>query len=817
MIDRTDAGSAVKDAPDDFSLDTRLPVIPVGGTVIFPYVVIPLALTDGALVRAVQAAVGGEGLLVLLSLRPGRLPHEDPSAGAGSPFYDVGTLGRVVQLLPANDESTRALVQAVTRVDVATPLREDGVWTVQASARPDQPVGGPRSAELRATVVEAFEALLALAPDVPADTREAIAGVSDCGQLADLAAANLTLPADEKQALLEERDVLRRLEGVLEGLRREKHVRQLGTDLQEKVKGEVDRTQREYWLREQLKAIRSELGEGEESDLAELRRKLELAAMPAPARQQAEREVRRLERTPPQAPDYHIIRDYLQWLAEMPWSREEAAPVELERARRVLDRDHYDLTAVKERIVEYLAVHKLNPGPHGPILCLVGPPGVGKTSLGRSIADALGRRFARISLGGVADEAEIRGHRRTYVGAMPGRIVQAIREAGARDAVVLLDEVDKLTRDIRGDPAAALLEVLDPAQNHTFTDHYLDVEFDLSRVLFIGTANELSPVAPALVDRLEVLELPGYTDPEKLEIARRFLIPRQRSEAGLAEDQVVIADAAVRALITDHTREAGVRELERQLARILRKVALRVVEGRARLPVTVEPANLDDFVGKARFAEELAGRAHEVGTATALAYTAAGGQILFVEAVSMPGSGEVKLTGHLGDVMRESAHAAMSYLRAHAEQLHIPPERFRDKDVHIHVPAGATPKDGPSAGVAMAVALASLFTGRPVRCDVAMTGEITLRGHVLAVGGIKEKILAACRAGIRSVLLPRRNEADLAELPDEVRRDLVFELVDDVNDAFERALVERRTTPRDGRAAASGTAGRRHGQWYDPR
>ncbi|MBX6365919.1 MAG: endopeptidase La, partial [Gemmatimonadetes bacterium] len=446
-----------------------------------------------------------------------------------------------------------------------------------------------------------------------------------------------------------------------------------------------------------------------------------------------------------------------------------------------------------------------------PILCLVGPPGVGKTSLGRSIAEALGRRFGRISLGGISDEAEIRGHRRTYVGALPGRIIQAVRRVGVRNPVLLLDEIDKLGKDFRGDPAAALLEVLDPAQNHTFSDNYLEVEFDLSRVVFLATANSTAGIPPALCDRLESLELPGYSEQEKLEIARRFLIPRQRAEAGLEEGHVQLHGDALRMLVNEYTQEAGVRELERQIARIMRKVALRVVEAGATDPVAIDAANLAEVAGKPRFTEELAGRTDEVGTATALAYTTAGGQILFVEAVGMPGSGEIHLTGHLGDVMRESAKAALSFLRSHAEELRIPPERFRDSDVHIHVPAGATPKDGPSAGVAMAVALASLFTGRAVKCSVAMTGEITLRGHVLPVGGVKEKLLAAARAGVQAVLLPRRNEADLTELPDEVRESLEFVLMDDVTDAFDRVLVERRSREREAPVRRSSHAAAAHG------
>ncbi|HET9984940.1 MAG TPA: endopeptidase La [Longimicrobiales bacterium] len=791
-------------------LPERIPVIPVNGTVIFPYVVLPLALTDPTLVRQLRDAAGEGGVVALLTLRPGRLPGE--SAPEDSPFYSVGTLGTILHLLDGGEEaSVRALIQGAGRIRVDRLEREGDAWFAGVSRIADEGADGTGVEELRQAVAASFLEVLSRSQGVGPEAREALGQITDAGQLADMAAANLSVGPAEKQSLLEEPNVERRLRRVLELLEREARVREYGDELQSKVKDEVDRSQREFWLREQLKTIRRELGDEEESDVEELRRRLEEAGLPDTAREQAERELRRLQQTQSQAPEYHVVRSYLEWMASLPWSKEEEQPIDIERARGILDRDHYDLRPIKERIVEYLAVRKLNAGRHAPILCLVGPPGVGKTSLGRSIAEALGRRFGRISLGGISDEAEIRGHRRTYVGALPGRIIQAVRRAGVRNPVLLLDEIDKLGKDFRGDPAAALLEVLDPAQNHTFSDNYLEVEFDLSRTVFLATANSTAGIPPALCDRLETLDLPGYTEQEKLEIARRYLIPRQRGEAGLEEGHLRLDDDALRVLVNEYTHEAGVRELERQIARIMRKVALRVVEAGATDPVAIDVENLGDFAGKPRFTEELAGRDDEIGTATALAYTTAGGQILFVEAVGMPGSGEIHLTGHLGDVMRESAKAALSFLRSHAEELRIPPERFRDRDVHIHVPAGATPKDGPSAGVAMAVALASLFTGRAVKCSVAMTGEITLRGHVLPVGGVKEKLLAAARAGVQAVLLPRRNEADLAELPDEVRESLEFLLMDDVSDAFDRVLVERRARERDGSVRLSSRAATAHG------
>lgn len=812
---------------EDGRIPERLPVLPLVGAVVFPHVLVPLAVTEPPMVKVVASAAMGHGRVALVTVRPGRDASgatgaeppgtgprgvEPPSAGpvgvappaaeprsaeprsaeppgAEPPFYAVGTLGLILQHVTMPDASLRVLIQGRARVRLWDYRQEDGIWTAAAEemvAAEDDPL---RVQALQRIVVGQFEEIAALLPQGSDEIKQLLAHITDPDHLADFIGAHLALDVERKQRLLEEPSVAGRLEQLVTILREEQKVLEYGTELQQKLKEEVERTQKEFWLREQMRVIQHELGEGGESDVEMFRRRIAAAGMPDEVREQAERELRRLERTLEQAPDYHIIRGYLEWLVEMPWSRESGGTIDLKHAREVLDRDHYDLDEIKERLVEFLAVRKLNPEQKGPILCFVGPPGVGKTSLGRSIAEALGREFVRVSLGGIRDEAEIRGHRRTYIGALPGRIVRGIRQAGVRDPVFMLDEIDKVGQDFRGDPTAALLEVLDPAQNHTFSDHYLEVPFDLSRVLFIATANTLASVPPALQDRLEVLELPGYTASEKFEIARRHQIPRQLAAAGLEPGSVEIEDGALRRLIEGYTREAGVRELERQIARIMRKIALRRVESGDTSTVRITEANLEDFAGKRRFEQELAGRRDEIGTATALAFTPAGGQILFVEAVAVPGGGDIHLTGHLGDVMKESAQAAYSYVRAHADRLGIAPDRFADRDVHIHVPAGAMPKDGPSAGVAMVVALASLFSGRPVRRDVAMTGEVTLRGHVLPVGGAKEKLIAAAQAGIRTVLLPKRNEPDLAEVPEDVKKNVQLVLLEDVAQAIEHALT----------------------------
>jgi len=677
-----------------------------------------------------------------------------------------------------------------------------------ASAGPED----ARTEALKRTVHAQFSRVIDIAPYLGEELHEVLSGITDGSKLADFAAANLDLALPAKAELLSIDDVNRRLERLAELLGQELQVLEVGTQIQEKVKSRLDANQREYVLREQLRVIRQELGEDDGDDeLDELGRRLDEAGLHAEAKKVADRELKRLRQMSPQSAEYHVARTYLEVFATLPWNRTSEDRLDLKAAREILDRDHYDLKTVKERILEYLAVRTLNPQARGSILCFVGPPGVGKTSLGQSIAEALGRRFTRVSLGGVRDEAEVRGHRRTYVGALPGRIIHALQRCETRNPLLMLDEVDKMGADVRGDPTAALLEVLDPAQNASFVDHYLEVPFDLSGVMFIATANSLAPIPDPLLDRMEVLTLPGYTPGEKLAIAKRFLLPRQLKETGLTTERAGIADAALERLIGEYTREAGVRQLEREIQGVLRKAALEVVEGRAegaggKGAVKISVKNLEKYAGQPRVQSEVAGRSPEVGVATGLAWTPVGGDIMFIEAIQMPGKGQITLTGQLGDVMKESAQAAWSLLRARAGALGIPLEAFTQTDVHLHVPAGAVPKDGPSAGITIASALASLLCQRPARHDVAMTGELTLRGRVLPIGGLKEKLTAAARAGVKTVLVPARNQSDIVEVPDEVKKLLEIKPVETIDEVLELALLEPRTPrPLDVRARKPGS------------
>jgi ATP-dependent Lon protease len=613
--------------------------------------------------------------------------------------------------------------------------------------------------------------------------------IKDPGKVSDLVASNLNISLEEKQDLLNTPEVKSRLEKLSAILNREIELLEIGHKIQSQVQSELNKNQKEFYLRQQMKAIQKELGDSDprSSEIEELRRRIEEAGMPEEPKKAADNELERLRIIPAESAEHTVVRTYLEWLANLPWSKSTEDNLDIPHARGVLDEDHYDLEKIKDRILEYLAVRQLKKDPKGPILCFVGPPGTGKTSLGRSIARAIGRKFQRISLGGVRDEAEIRGHRRTYIGALPGRMIQAIRNAGSNNPLFMLDEIDKLGMDFRGDPASALLEVLDPEQNSTFVDHYLDVPFDLSKIMFITTANYLEPVPPALRDRMEVIELAGYTEEEKLEIARRHLIKKQRTENGLTESDIEFADEGIQEIIRSYTREAGLRNLEREIGRVCRKVARRITEGNREL-VVINREAVRGFLGPERFFSEVAERLGEPGVATGLAWTPNGGEILFIESTRMAGKKGLTLTGHLGEVMKESAQAALSYIRTRAERFGIPGDFFDNSDLHVHVPAGAIPKDGPSAGVAMAVSLISLLTGRPVRHDVAMTGEITLRGRVLPVGGVKEKVLGAKRAGIKLVILPMRNEKDLEELADEVRKEMRFVFVETIDDVVRHAL-----------------------------
>ena len=774
-----------------------LPVLPLKNTVIFPALLAPLLVNTPRSKRLIDAVLlSRERMFVTAAVR--RPLEGSPEA---EDVYPFGTAVRVARMLKFPDGSYRLLIQGVSRARVTEflPGEEPGLppgerpfLRGRVELVPDR--GDAESVEVAAlarNLNEHFAALVAESPRLSDELQALAASLDDAGKLADLVASNLEVDVAHKQAVLEEADVAARLKLVLTEIVRALEVAQIEGEIREKVQSEMGKTQREYMLRQQLEAIRRELGEGEDEDaeVERLRQRIEAAGLPEEAHKQATRELDRLAQMPAAAAEHGVIRTYLEWLADLPWSALSEDRLDVEEARAILDEDHYGLPKVKDRILEYIAVLSLKRDLKGPILCFVGPPGTGKTSLGRSIARALAREFVRVSLGGVRDEAEIRGHRRTYVGALPGRIIQGIRRAKTRNPVFLLDEVDKVGTDFRGDPSSALLEVLDPEQNDSFSDHYLEVPFDLSQVLFIATANWMETVPPALRDRMEVIELPGYTEEEKLEIARRFLVPRQKKANGVEGVDVTLTDDTLRTLIRSYTREAGVRNLEREIGAVCRKVARRVAEEGTPGPIVVEPAQLAAMLGPIRFEPELVERAGRPGVAVGLAWTPAGGDILFVESTAMPGKGNLKLTGSLGDVMRESAEAARSWLHAHAHELGVEAERFATSDLHLHVPAGAVPKDGPSAGVAMVVSLASLLTGQAARPDVAMTGEITLRGKILPVGGIKEKVLAAKRAGIRRVVLPERNRRDVSEIAPELLKGLDVDYVGTIAEVLSHTLA----------------------------
>ncbi|HVC08180.1 MAG TPA: endopeptidase La [Solirubrobacterales bacterium] len=769
-------------------LPDALPVLPLRETVTFPETLTPLAVGQTRSIKLVDDILGANRMLAMVASRDPE--KEEPGPGD---LYDVGVVGVVARMLKIPDGTLRILVQGGQRIRLGPYVAEEPYLVARIEEKAD--VLEP-SAELEAltrNVQRTFSEIIEQIPYLPEELQMAVANIDDPAALGHLIGSALRISTEEKQKLLEEVDVAKRLRHLSQILARELEVVQLGTQIQSQVQSEIDKGQREFFLRQQLKAIQDELGEGDEqqAEVNELRERVEQAGLPEHARKAAERELTRLEKLPPAAAEHGVIRTYLEWLVELPWSKETDDNLDIPHAREVLEADHYDLEKVKDRILEYLAVRKLNPDSPGPILCFVGPPGVGKTSLGRSIAKALGREFERISVGGVRDEAEIRGHRRTYIGALPGTIVRALRDAGFRNPVFMIDEIDKMGSDFRGDPASAMLEVLDPAQNDTFRDHYLDLEFDLSDVMFIATANILDTIPSPLLDRMETIELAGYTLEEKKHIARRYLVPRQIEANGLKPSQIGFSDAALVAVIEEYTREAGVRNLERQLGAICRKVARQVAEGRVDAKVRISAKRARELLGRRRFFSEQRRRTKDPGVATGLAWTPTGGDVLFIEATAMPGSGKLTITGQLGEVMKESAQAALSYVRGHWPEVAqgLEEDWFAKHDIHIHVPAGAVPKDGPSAGVAMTVALASLISGRPVRNDVAMTGELTLTGQVLPIGGLKEKSLAAQRAGIKRVIVPERNEGDVEEIPEQERSELEFVYVDKVSKAIEAALA----------------------------
>jgi len=767
----------------------EIPVLALQNTTLFPETVVPLAVGRPRSVAAVEAALATpEKLLACITVRP------DSTNGQGdarsTDLYQVGTLVMIKRMERVED-TMHIIVQGTDRVRVLEWKQEEPALRAVVQTLPDVKVVDAEEVEATKRNVQAMiQQALALLPGVPPEVRVAILGSVEPVRLAYFLGSILNLGVEQEQKMLEAEtaDELLRLGHTY--LARELEIIQLRSKIATEAQTEMDKAQRDYILRQQMKAIQKELGEDETGEQAEaqmLRERLEKADLPEDVRKEAERELKRLERLPSAAPDYHVIRTYLEYVLELPWKKSSEDKLDLNEARRILDEDHYGLEDVKERILEFLAVIKLRPDAKSPILCFVGPPGWGKTSLGRSIARALGRQFERLSLGGVRDEAELRGHRRTYIGAMPGRIIQSIRRAGVNNPVMMLDEIDKLGADYRGDPASALLEILDPQQNNTFRDHYLDLPFDLSRVFFIATANQLAPVPPPLRDRMEVIALAGYSDREKLEIAKRYLIPRQIAENGLREGQLQIDDSVIELIAARYTREAGVRQLERNIGRLARKVALKIAQGEAET-VSLSAEDVPEYLGPPKFYPEQARKELPAGVATGMAWTEMGGEVLFIEATLLPGGRGFTITGQLGEVMQESARAAQSYLWSHAAEFGINPEIFRGYGVHLHVPAGAIPKDGPSAGVTITAALASLYTGRRVRPDTAMTGEITLSGLVFPVGGIKEKVLSAHRAGIRRIIMPTRNEADIEDVPEDVRKGLEIIFINRINEVIDAAL-----------------------------
>jgi ATP-dependent Lon protease len=764
----------------DVEIPSTLPVLPLKETVVFPESVSPLAIGQERSIQLVDDVLEGERMLALVAVK-----NPEVEQPGWDDLYETGTAAVVHKMIRVPDGTLRILVQGVARIKLERHIQEDPYLVGEFTVVPDEVEETPELEALTRSVQNEFGRLISLVPYLPSELELAAANVDDPSALSHLVASTLRLKTDEKQALLEQSDVSVRLRDVLRILKRELEVVELGTKIQSQVQSELEKGQREYFLRQQLKAIQEELGEGDEqqAELAELREQVEQKNLPEDTKKAVERELSRLEKLPPASAEYGVIRTYVDWILALPWSETTEDNLDLERAREVLDEDHYDLEKVKERILEYLAVSKLKNDLSGPILCFVGPPGVGKTSLGQSIARTVGRKFVRLSVGGVRDEAEIRGHRRTYIGAMPGTIIRSLRDAESKNPVVLIDEIDKMGADFRGDPASAMLEVLDPEQNSHFRDHYLDLPFDLSKVLFICTANQLETIPGPLLDRMDVIQLSGYTEDEKTGIARKYLVPKQLEAHGLSEEQVTVSDDTLHVVIREYTREAGVRNLERRIADLLRKAAREVAEGKTEL-IEIDTDQAREWLGPRRFPADPRKRTADPGVATGLAYTPVGGDVLFIEATAYPGKGTLTITGQLGDVMKESAQAALSWVRSHTEQLGLPENWFAEHDVHIHVPAGAVPKDGPSAGVTIATAIASLVRNEPVAEDVGMTGEITLTGQVLPIGGIREKVLAAQRYGLERIVMPRDNEPDLEELPDEARNELEFILADTIEDVF---------------------------------
>ena len=770
----------------DIEIPSSLPILPVRDVVIFPYMILPLFVGRDVSIKAIEKAVESDKLILLVSQRD--LNVETPSK---EDLYTVGTVGTILRMLKLPDGRLKILVQGLTKSRILKYSQTDPffVGKIEKVIDQERPELTLEIEALMRNVKELVDKSLALGKSFLPDIIVLIENIEEPGRLADLVASNLGLKAEQAQELLEETDPVLRLNKISEILNREVELLLVQQKIQSDVKGEIDKTQREYFLREQLKAIQKELGEIDEKteEIMDLRKKIDDAKMPEKVEKEAIKQINRLDKMHQDSAEAGTIRTYIDWLIELPWSISTKDNLDIKRAKKILDEDHYDLEKIKERILEYLGVRKLKAKMKGPILCFVGPPGVGKTSLGKSIARALGREFYRMSLGGMRDEAEIRGHRRTYVGAMPGRVIQGIKTTGKNNPVFMLDEVDKIGMDFRGDPASALLEVLDPEQNFAFADHYLGVPFDLSNVMFITTANQMDPIPSPLRDRMEVLYLSGYTAEEKVGIARNYLIPKQLNEHGITEKNIKINDSALLQITTHYTSEAGVRNLEREIANLCRKVAKKTAEGRVK-KYNISSNNLSKYLGVPKYLPEEEIKKDEIGVATGLAWTEAGGDIIYIEATIMKGKGGITLTGQLGDVMKESAHAALSYIRSKAKKLRIKNSMFSENDIHIHVPAGAIPKDGPSAGITMATALASVFSGKAVYKSIAMTGEVTLRGSVLPIGGLKEKTLAAKRMGIKTVIIPKRNEKDLEDIPKYIKKDMKFIAVETMDEVLKTAL-----------------------------
>ena len=775
--------SAKKENPE---IPDVLPLIPLRDLILFPNLVVPLFVGRERSINALEEAMRQTHLVALVTQK--RAEIQDPGP---EDIYEIGCVGTVLQELKLPDGTAKALVEGQQRFRILEFIEHDPYFLVRIEPIPEITKVDVETAALMRALVGDFERASTLGKPIPQEVLMSAGSIEEPGRLADFVTFHLNLRVEEKQQILEAVAPHERLEKTAQFLRKELEILEIGSKIQNRVKEQMTKTQREYFLREQLKAIQQELGQYDEvtAEVDEYREKIRQSGMPEEVAEKAEKELSRLEKMPSAAAETSVIRTYLDWLTGLPWTKADEEKLDLEEAAQILDREHYGLEKVKERVLEYLAVHKLTEHQRGPILCFVGPPGTGKTSIGKSIAHALGRKFIRVSLGGVRDEAEIRGHRRTYVGALPGRFIQSISQAGTRNPVFALDEIDKVGADFRGDPTSALLEVLDPEQNSAFQDHYLEAPFDLSDVIFITTANLLDPIPPALKDRMEVIHFPGYTEEEKLHIAKRYLVPKQVEAHGLTAGKIVFDDSGLSEIIRRYTREAGVRNLERNIAAVCRQIARKVVEGK-KGKTTITERNLHKYLGPPKFSFGLAEEHDEVGVATGLVWTEVGGDVIFIEATKMRGKGTLTLTGQLGDVMRESAQAAVSYIRSRAADLGIE-EDFNEKfDLHIHVPAAAIPKDGPSAGITMATSLASVLIGCPVRRDIAMTGEITLRGHVLPIGGLKEKLLAAHRAGITLALIPKENVRDLDLVPDHVRDELEIVPVSTMDEVLDRALVQ---------------------------